>query len=82
MVTTSTKVKIKIETLMTAGSENKSVFLGFFLFAVSFGYSGLVKLRETLYKKGLLQSKTLLCPVISIGSITIGGRSAEQGKRR
>ena len=58
---------------MTAGSESKSVFLGLFLFAVSFGYGGLVKLRETLYKKDLFQSKTLLCPVISIGNITIGG---------
>jgi len=48
---------------MTAGSENKSVFFGFFLFAVSFGYGGLVKLRETLYKKGLLQAKTLLRPL-------------------
>jgi tetraacyldisaccharide 4'-kinase len=73
MVTTSTRVKRKIETFMTAGSENKSVFFGFFLFAVSFGYGGLVKLRKTLYKKGLFQSKTLLCPVISIGNITIGG---------
>ena len=73
MVTTSTRVKRKIEAVMTAGSERKSVFLGFFLFAISFGYGGLVKLRETLYKKGLLKSKTLLCPVISIGNITIGG---------
>lgn len=73
MVTISTRAKRKIEAVMTAGSERKSVFLGFFLFVVSFGYSALVKLRETFYKKGLLQSETLLCPVISIGNITIGG---------
>jgi tetraacyldisaccharide 4'-kinase len=37
------------------------------------GYGGLVKLREALYKKAILQSKGLSCPVISVGNITVGG---------
>ncbi|MEE8553524.1 MAG: tetraacyldisaccharide 4'-kinase [Desulfobacterales bacterium] len=44
-----------------------------FLFAISIVYGGLVKLREALYKKGVLQSKRLPCPVVSIGNIAVGG---------
>ncbi|MES0447847.1 MAG: tetraacyldisaccharide 4'-kinase [Desulfobacterales bacterium] len=44
-----------------------------FLFAISIFYGGLIKLREALYKKGVLQSKRLPCPVVSIGNITVGG---------
>ena len=66
-------VKRKIQAIMTGGGENRSLFLKSFLFAISIGYGGLVKLREVLYKKGLLQSKRLPCPVISIGNITVGG---------
>ena len=66
-------VKRKIQVIMTGGGENRSLFLKSFLFAISIGYGGLVKLREVLYKKGLLQSKRLPCPVISIGNITVGG---------
>lgn len=73
MTTTLTKAKRKIETVITAETASKSVILGVFLLIVSFVYGGLVKLRETLYKKGFLQSKALLCPVISIGNITVGG---------
>jgi len=66
-------VKRKIEAIMTAGGESRSLFFESFLFAISICYGGLVKLRETLYKKGFLQSKRLPCPVISIGNITVGG---------
>jgi len=66
-------VKRKIQAIMTGEEENRSSFLKSFLFAISIGYGGLVKLREVLYKKGLLQSKRLPCPVISIGNITVGG---------
>jgi tetraacyldisaccharide 4'-kinase len=58
---------------MTGGRENRFSSLKSFLFAISIGYGGLVKLREYLYKKGLLQSKRLPCPVISIGNLTVGG---------
>jgi tetraacyldisaccharide 4'-kinase len=36
-------------------------------------YSGVMRLRAWAYKKGLLAAKTLPCPVISIGNITLGG---------
>ena len=66
-------IKRKIHAIMTGEEENKSSFFKHFLLAISICYGGLVKLREQLYKKGLLQSKRLSCPVISIGNLTIGG---------
>jgi tetraacyldisaccharide 4'-kinase len=66
-------IKRKIQAIMSGEEENKSSFLKHFLFAISIGYEGLVKIREALYKKGLLQSKRLPCPVISIGNLTVGG---------
>lgn len=37
------------------------------------GYRGLLGAREWLYGRGLLQSRRLPCPVISIGNLTVGG---------
>ena len=73
MTATQKNVKRKIQAIMTGEEENRSLFLKALLLAISFGYGGLVKFRETLYKKGFLQSKRLPCPVFSIGNITIGG---------
>ncbi|MBW2406873.1 MAG: tetraacyldisaccharide 4'-kinase, partial [Deltaproteobacteria bacterium] len=36
-------------------------------------YGGAIKLRRSFYKKGILTSKKLSCPTISIGNITVGG---------
>ena len=66
-------VKRKVETIMTTRGESRSLFLESFLFAISICYGALVQQRDALYKKGLLQSKRLPCPVISIGNITVGG---------
>ena len=66
-------IKRKIQAIMTGEEENRFPFLKHFLFAISIGYGGLVKIRGALYKKGLLQSKRLPCSVISIGNITVGG---------
>ena len=73
MTAISRNLKRKIQEIMTGGRESGSLSLKLFLFAISIGYGGIVRLRETLYKKGLLQSKRLPCPVISIGNITVGG---------
>jgi tetraacyldisaccharide 4'-kinase len=70
---TSGNVKIKIQKIMTGGRESGFLFLKLFLFSISIGYGLIVRLRETSYKKGLLQSKRLSCPVISIGNLTVGG---------
>jgi len=66
-------VKREIQAIMTGGRESGFSFLKLFLFAISIGYGGIVRLRETLYKKSFLQSKRLPCPVISIGNIRVGG---------
>lgn len=65
--------KIKIEKIMISRVESRSLFIKSFLFAISIFYGGLVKLREALYKNGVLRSKRLPCPVVSIGNITVGG---------
>lgn len=43
------------------------------LFLLSLPYGGAVWTRARLYAYGLLKRKTLPCPVISIGNITVGG---------
>ncbi len=49
------------------------LFFRSLLYSISIGYGGLLKLREALYKKGVLQTKKLPCPVVSVGNITVGG---------
>lgn len=73
MATTSNRIIRKIETIMTGEEEKKLSFLSLLLFVVSIGYGSFIKLRGNLYKENILQSKTLPCPVISIGNITVGG---------
>lgn len=43
------------------------------LSALAGGYRGLLGAREWLYGHGLLQSRVLPCPVVSIGNLTVGG---------
>jgi tetraacyldisaccharide 4'-kinase len=37
------------------------------------GYSGLLGAREWLYKRGVLKSRALPVPVVSVGNLTVGG---------
>lgn len=43
------------------------------LSAATVGYRGLLEARERLYRWGVLRSRRLPCPVISIGNLTLGG---------
>lgn len=43
------------------------------LYGISWLYRGVVQLRLSLYRRGLLKRTVLPCPVISIGNITTGG---------
>ena len=43
------------------------------LYLLSLPYGGVVRARSFLYSLGLLKTRTLPCPVISIGNITVGG---------
>jgi tetraacyldisaccharide 4'-kinase len=70
---TPENVKRKIQQIMTGESESGPEFLKLFLLSISIGYGGIVGLKEALYKKDLLRSKRLSCPVISIGNLTVGG---------
>ncbi len=43
------------------------------LYLLSLPYGGAVRARSLFYSLGLLRTRTLPCPVISIGNITVGG---------
>jgi tetraacyldisaccharide 4'-kinase len=43
------------------------------LYLLSLPYGGAVRARSLFYSLGLLKARTLPCPVISIGNITVGG---------
>jgi tetraacyldisaccharide 4'-kinase len=43
------------------------------LYLLSLLYGGAVRARALFYSLGLLKTKTLRCPVISVGNITVGG---------
>ncbi len=43
------------------------------LYLLSLPYGGAVRTRSFFYSLGFLKTKTLPCPVISIGNITVGG---------
>lgn len=43
------------------------------LAVVGGGYRGLLGARDWLYARGVLRSRRLACPVISVGNLTVGG---------
>lgn len=43
------------------------------LYLLSLPYGGIVRARALFYSQGLLNTKALPCPVISVGNITVGG---------
>jgi tetraacyldisaccharide 4'-kinase len=47
--------------------------LYFPLYLLSLPYEGVVRTRTFFYSLGLLKTKALPCPVISVGNITVGG---------
>lgn len=47
--------------------------VGVGLSAMTAGYRGLLEARERLYTWGILRSRRLPCPVVSIGNLTLGG---------
>ena len=44
-----------------------------FLYTLSLPYGGAVRFRNYLYDNGLLETKKLPCPVVSVGNLTVGG---------
>ncbi len=66
-------IKKKIERVITGDSKNGYDGFVLLLSMASKVYGGAVKLRRIFYKNGILISKRLSCPIISIGNITVGG---------
>jgi len=55
------------------GDNNAFSFLAILLSIISVMYGCVVRLRNRFYSWGLLKSKKLSCPVLSVGNITVGG---------
>lgn len=53
--------------------DRRVLFLLWNLRQLSLLYSGVMRLRDFLYRKGILRHHTLGCQVISIGNLTVGG---------
>ena len=69
-------IRRKIEHVMTEGSVDTRPFsspLECMLYACSRVYELAIRLRLSLYDKGLLKQKSLPCKVVCIGNITVGG---------
>lgn len=66
-------IKKKIERVITGDRRNGCDGFVLILSMASKVYGGAVKLRRIFYKNGILISKRLSCPIISIGNITVGG---------
>jgi tetraacyldisaccharide 4'-kinase len=66
-------IKKKIEKVITGDNKNGYGWFVPFLSMASKVYGGAAKLRRLFYKKNILTSKRLPCPIISIGNITLGG---------
>ena len=66
-------IKKKIESIITDDNKNGCGWFASFLGSISKVYGGAVKLRRVFYKKAVLKSKKLPCPVVSIGNLTVGG---------
>ncbi len=47
--------------------------LRWILRVLSFAYLGAVQTRLALYRKRIYRERTLGCPVVSVGNITVGG---------
>jgi len=68
-----TIIQKKIETVMVGREKARLFSFESVLFVFSIVYGGVVKLRESLYQRGILRSKRLPCIVISVGNLTVGG---------
>ncbi len=47
--------------------------LRWILYVLSHAYGGIVQGRLALYRKRIYRERTLGCPVVSVGNITVGG---------
>ena len=75
-----TRFKVSIERLRnrisaTASRSGPSPFFSMqtALLVLSLAYGAVIRIRARLYEVGLLPSKTLPCPVVSVGNIITGG---------
>ncbi len=68
------EIRKKIERVMTTCEKSRGAGLfDTLLYLFSCIYAGAMNLRALFYRKGLFKSQTLLCTVISVGNLTVGG---------
>src|SRR5439155_1572763 len=68
-----TRVKARGSRLVRGWENGFPAAQGRLLGAAGKGYSGLLGAREWLYKRGVLKSRALPVPVVSVGNLTVGG---------
>ncbi len=64
-------IQQKVESVIAG--ETRHGLLPSVLSGLSLLYSGIMQGRALLYERGILQARTLPCPVISVGNLTAGG---------
>jgi tetraacyldisaccharide 4'-kinase len=67
------RFRCRIETIARGKSATPFFSLQLILYLISVVYGSIMRLRASLYEKGLLPSKTLPCRVVSIGNLIAGG---------
>jgi tetraacyldisaccharide 4'-kinase len=68
--------RLFIQGLLHSGAQRESLgrkTLLFPLFLLSLLYALIIRWRRDLYRRGILPSSALPCPVVSVGNITLGG---------
>ena len=66
-------LRTAIARIMTCQEKPSGFSLATLLLGISKIYGAIVRMRERLYAVGILASRRLPCPVISVGNLTVGG---------
>ncbi len=66
-------LKTKVATILKSHDRYAYFSMATVLLGGSLLYGGIMRLRQGLYKKGLLSTVQLPCPVVSVGNLAVGG---------
>ncbi len=66
-------LRTRVLDIMTRRDKHPFFSLATLLLGVSVVYGGMVRLRRHLYSRGILTTRELPCPVISVGNLALGG---------
>ncbi len=70
---TPARARKRFEALAARSGPDPVLSLDSLLGAAASAYGGVLALRAALYRRGVLPSRRLSCPVVSVGNLTVGG---------